>query len=920
MFKVLSRFLLLSLVLILSFLDLKAQVVTVSPSFPTESSAIVITFDAKEGNGGMSGFAGVVYAHTGVITNNSTSNTDWKYTKGTWGTANAPVLTGIGNDKYTLSISDIRAYYGVPSGESIEKIAILFRNEAGNISGRNADGSDIFIQLYSGGLYATIASPSQNKIYSIGESITINGGSSMSATLAVNINGTDVASNVGTSISYTYTATTPGDYQVILAADAAGTLAYDTVNYVINPSLVIEALPTGAKLGINRTTSTSLTLALFAPYKKYVYVIGDFNNWTVSTDYFMKRASDGATWWIEIPNLQANERYAFQYLVDGEIIIADPYSELVLDPNNDQYIAAETYPNPHPYPQGKTSGIASLIEMTKTPYTWEVSDFIAPEENKLIVYEMLVRDFVAKHNYKTLLDTLDYLVNLGINAIELMPINEFEGNESWGYNPSYHMALDKYYGTPASLKAFVDACHKRGIAVIVDVVYNHAFSQNPLCQLYWDATTFKPTGQNPFVNTDAKHDFNVGYDLNHESAALRAYLKQIMEYWLTEFKLDGFRFDLSKGFTQKNTLGNVGAWGAYDIDRVNNLKRIYNEVKSVNPNAYVILEHFADNSEEKDLANYGCMFWGNMNHEATEASMGYTSNFTNAYHQSRGWNNPKLLAYAESHDEERMLYKNLQYGNSSGSYSVKDINTALDRSELTWVIFSAIPGPKLMWQFQELGYDYAIDFNGRVGNKPIKWDYNTAGNRKDIYRVMSEMNQLKLTYKAFEGNDVKLDLGGTGKRVHLSDASQNFVVMGNFDVTTADLIGDFQHTGMWYEYFSGDSINVTDIKMSINCAPGAYKVYTDKSIRTSQRIGSISQVSHQMLIYPNPSQNELRVVLEKAQATNYSLVDAHGKSLKADVLQGNQSSFSIDISHLPSGVYFLQVNTNCGMLIRKIVK
>ena len=920
MFSIVSRFSSLFSGIFVSLLSLNAQVVTVSPSFPTETTPIVITFDAKQGNGGMAGFSGVVYAHTGVITNNSTSNSDWKYTKGTWGTANAPILTSTGNDKYTLTITDIRAYYGVPSGESIEKIAILFRNEAGNISGRNADGSDIFIQLYSGGLYATIASPSQNKIYGIGESITINGGASMSSTLALRINGNEVASNVGTSISHTYTATTAGDYQVILAADAAGTLAYDTVNYVINPNLVIEALPTGAKLGINRTTSTSLTLALFAPYKKYVYVIGDFNNWTVSTDYFMKRASDGATWWIEIPNLQANERYAFQYLVDGEINIADPYSELVLDPNNDKYIPAETYPNPHPYPQGKTSGIASLVEMTKTPYTWEVSEFSAPEENKLIVYELLVRDFVAKHNYKTLMDTLDYLVNLGINAIELMPVNEFEGNESWGYNPSYHMALDKYYGTPASLKAFVDACHKRGIAVIVDVVYNHAFSQNPLCQLYWDATTFKPTGQNPFVNTDAKHDFNVGYDLNHESAALRAYLNQIMEYWLTEFKLDGFRFDLSKGFTQKNTLGNVGAWGAYDVDRVNNLKRIYNEVKAVNPNAYVILEHFADNSEEKDLANYGCMFWGNMNHEATEASMGYTSNFTNAYHQSRGWNNPKLLAYAESHDEERMLYKNLQFGNSSGSYSVKDINTALDRSELTWVVFSAIPGPKLMWQFQELGYDYAIDFNGRTGNKPIKWDYNTAGNRKDIYRVMSEMNQLKLTYKAFEGNDVKLDLGGKGKRVHLSDASQNFVVIGNFDVTTADLIGDFQHTGMWYEYFSGDSMNVTDIKMTINCAPGAYKVYTDKRIRSSQRIGSIAQVSQQMLIYPNPSQNELRVVLEKAQATNFSLVDAQGKSIQAAVLQGNQSSFSIDMSPLPSGVYFLHVNTNYGMLIRKLVK
>ena len=108
--------------------------------------------------------------------------------------------------------------------------------------------------------------------------------------------------------------------------------------------------------------------------------------------------------------------------------------------------------------------------------------------------------------------------------------------------------------------------------------------------------------------------------------------------------------------------------------------------------------------------------------------------------------------------------------------------------------------------------------------------------------------------------------------------------------------------------------------MSINCAPGAYKVYTDKNIKTSQRIGSISQVSYQMRIYPNPSQNELRVVLEKAQATNYSVFDAHGKSVKADVLQGNQSSFSIDISTLPSGVYFLQVHTSQGMLTRTIVK
>ena len=114
-----------------------------------------------------------------------------------------------------------------------------------------------------------------------------------------------------------------------------------------------------------------------------------------------------------------------------------------------------------------------------------------------------------------------------------------------------------------------------------------------------------------------------------------------MQWWLREYKLDGFRFDLSKGFTQKNTLGNVGAWGQYDDSRVRNIKRIYDEVKAENPDAYVILEHFAENSEEKELADYGCMFWGNVNHEAMEAAMGYSSNFGNAHHGTKGWNNPK---------------------------------------------------------------------------------------------------------------------------------------------------------------------------------------------------------------------------------------------------------------------------------------
>lgn len=896
-----------------------AQVVTTSPAFPTITDAITITFDAAEGNGGLDGFAGTVYAHTGVITNLSTSSSDWKYVQGTWGTATAPVMTSIGGGKYILTIADIKAFYGVPATEEVEKISILFRNEAGDKSGRATDGGDIFIDIFKAGLFASFNKPEANSIYTIGETVELISESSAIGSQIISLNGSSVETGTGTTLTHTFTAATAGNYQATLSVSDGSSIAHDTLNFVVNPPVTTAAFPAGNKLGINYTSATSITLGLYAPFKEYVYVLGDFNDWTVNTNYYMSRDADDATWWITITGLEAGKKYAFQYLVDGEIKIADPYSELVLDPNNDKFIDAATYPNPHPYPDGKTTGYATLIEMDKTPYNWTTTGYTAPEENNLVVYELLVRDFVAAHNYATILDTLDYIENLGINAIELMPVNEFEGNESWGYNPSYHGALDKYYGTPESFKKLIDECHNRGIAVIVDVVYNHGFSQNPLCQLYWDATNFKPTTQNPFVNPDAKHDFNVGYDFNHESPALRQYVKQTMEYWLTEYKVDGFRFDLSKGFTQKNTLGDVGAWGQYDGARVNNIKRIYSEVKAVNPNAYVILEHFADNAEEKDLANHGCMFWGNITRDASEAAMGYNSNFSGAHHGSKQWNNPKNLAYAESHDEERMMYKSLQFGNSSGGYSTKDINTALDRNELVWVVFSAIPGPKMMWQFQELGYDFSIDENGRTGNKPIKWDYNDAANRRDVYRVHAEMNKLKTTYPAFEGADFGMDVAGKGKRVHLSHPDQNFLVMGNFDVVSLDMVADFQNTGMWYEYFSGDSMNVTDTKMSINFAAGEYQVWTDKRIKTNQSIGSVDAYKVGLSVYPNPIQNEVYVSLKEGQATKYNVLSTNGQVvLSADLASARD--FVIATNELSNGVYYLQVYTTAGTVTTKLIK
>lgn len=222
-------------------------------------------------------------------------------------------------------------------------------------------------------------------------------------------------------------------------------------------------------------------------------------------------------WWVQVDNLTPDTEYAYQFLVDGQLRVADPYGEKILDPRNDAFIPAVTYPNLKAYPTGKTTGIVSVLQPGQTPYAWQATNFQRPARPNLVVYELHLRDFIARHDYQTLTDTLAYLQRLGVNAIELLPVSEFEGNDSWGYNPSFYFAPDKYYGTKNAYKTFIDACHRRGMAVIMDMVLNHSFGQSPMVQLYFDNTAGKPAANSPWFNVDATHPFNVGYDFNHES-------------------------------------------------------------------------------------------------------------------------------------------------------------------------------------------------------------------------------------------------------------------------------------------------------------------------------------------------------------------------------------------------------------------
>lgn len=936
-FKQLFFFIIFSIVLISST---NAQITT-NPIFAHDNDSVTIIFNSQDGNGGLKNYNGDIYAHTGVITNNSTSSSDWKYVKTSWG-QNIPAtkLTKIAPYTYILRISpSIRSYYGVPTTETIKKMAFVFRSETASnngsyYEGKAKDGSDIFATVYGSGLNMFLEKPDGDMFMAtIGDTIHINAFSDNADSLSLYHNGLRIISTQNDSLYYPLVVNNSGNNWINAIAYSASTEIKDSFSYFIAKPTVVEPLPSGIIDGINYLDNQTVILSLYAPGKNNIIVLGDFNNWNLDTSFQMKKTPSGQNFWLQLTNLIPAKEYIFQYLVDGEIRIGDPYCEKVSDPWNDSYISSATYPNMLPYPS-KAKGIASVFQTAQNSYSWTNTNYSVVPKQNLIVYELLVRDFTSAHTYKSVMDTLDYLQKLGINAIELMPVNEFEGNSSWGYNPNYYCAVDKYYGSKNSLKELIDTCHGRGIAVILDVVYNHSFGTSPYVMLYWDATNNRPSITSPFYNITARHDYNVGFDFNHEAIATQKYISRILKFWLNEFKVDGFRFDLSKGFTQTYTLGNVSQWGQYDAGRISILSKYADSIWSVNPTAYVILEHFANNDEEKILSTKGMMLWGNLNNSFAEAAMGYyyNSDFSWISYLKRGWTSSGVMGYMESHDEERLMYKCLQWGDTEGDYSIKSEETALSRIELNAAFFLTIPGPKMIWQFGELGYDINIDFNGRTGEKPIKWEYYLNDNRRNLYQVYSALTKLRKDESdCFQTSDFVMDVSAAMKQIQFKSNTMNAVVIGNFDVIKSDILANFPNDGIWYDYFTGDEITVKDKVKTINLLPGQFHILTTKKLEIPKLVKPAYKLSKPMglnlfEVFPNPSADNLNIFVnykdKTAELVQITFYDISGKKIgnNSFTIKGDTLFTQKDFNYpFGSGMYFCEIEQGSYKETKKII-
>lgn len=900
-----------------------AQLVTTNPTFVTQDGGTIeITFDATQGNAGLKDLAGDVYAHVGVITDKSASGSDWKYVVTPWPSstnlaqANTTKnkLTALGNNKHKLIITGgVRAFFGVPIGEKVQKIALVFRNTDGSKTGKTASGGDIFVDVYEAGLNVGFTNPVADKAVTLNTTESITFTSSITANLELFINGTSVktaASAASLSHSFTYSNTI--DYQLIAKATAGTETKYDTVNVCVPAATQTQARPAGTQPGINYIDGGTVTLVLHAPGKGNVFVLGEFNNWIQLNAYQMKK--DGDYFWTTLSNLTPGHIYGFQYLVDGTIRISDPFAEMVLDPWNDKWINEKynIYPNLKAYPEGKTEGLVATFQTNKPAYNWEITNFQMPERDNMVIYELLLRDFTVEKSLDAAIAKLDYLKTLGITAVELMPVQEFDGNNSWGYNPNHFFASDKAYGNAETYKRFIDECHKRGIAVILDVVFNHATGQFPYAKMWWNATSNQTDANNPYFNVTAPHPYSVFHDFNHEYQPTRDYFKRVLQFWINEYKIDGYRLDLTKGFTQKTSTEATAS--NYDQSRIDILTDYYNAAKAVKSDVMFILEHFCSSSEETELANRGMYLWRNVNNAYSQAAMGYQSDsdFGGMNNLPRRW-----VGFAESHDEERNFFKAKNFG--SGTVKTDSIYR-ISRVPLNIAFTTLVPGPKMVWQFGEMGYDYSIDaLGGRTSEKPSAWSYLNLAHRKAAYDMSSKIITLRKMYPAaFTQGNFSLNIGSNdwsnGRRIALTHSDLNMVVLGNFQPDAGITANpNFPKTGMWYELLTGQELNVTNVQMTMNMQKGQLLIYTDRKINTGTTNRNV-KYNVEFSLYPNITDGKMWVTTS-TDVNNMSIYNMQGA-----VIRTYSNTNEVDVSDISAGMYFMEISTKDGKGIQKFMK
>lgn len=750
--------------LLASAVGIRAQVVTTEPTpLQEDSQNVVIYFHADRGSKGLINEPSTteIYAHTGVCVINAAGETeDWKNAP-SWSENNPKYLMEyVSPNLWKLNIGDMREFYGVEADETIYRLAFVFRNKTGSKEGKGENNKDIFVDVLDSGFQMSLTSSIESQIVNSSDGeVMFDVATTRPANISITVNDYVIASVTnGTNLNAGYEFMETGDYEVVATATADGETITRTMTfcspYPSRPASYSVVPPMGA----TRLDNGAVTFCIAAPGKESALLVGNWNDYKVTVDQTMQYMDGPANgegsfryFTFTMDNLPMNEPIIYYYIIDG-IGVGDPYARLILDGSFDKWIDPEVYPGLPAYPAERVNDVPlAYFKDDLGAYEWKVDSFKGADKSDLIIYELLFRDFTGTEGnaygngtVRSAMEKLPYLKALGVNAIELLPIQEFNGNLSWGYNPNFYFAIDKAYGTPEDYKEFIDKCHELDIAVILDVVFNQSDWMHPWYKLY-------PVNANPFFNATAPHAYSVLNDWNQGYPLVRQQWKDMLKFWMEEYKVDGYRFDLVKGLGDNDSYPNRGDEGTnrYNASRIANMKDLHDAMREVNPDAYFINENLAGAEEENAMAADGELNWANYNNQGCQFAMGYSSgaNLDGMWAPKSGRTVGSTVSYLESHDEERLGYKQIKWGVSGVK---NDHAVACRRLAGAAAQMLLVPGSHMIWQFSEMGNaESTKDANGgnNTDNKIVNWGLLDDPANNALMGSYSKLILLRLEHK-----------------------------------------------------------------------------------------------------------------------------------------------------------------------------
>ncbi len=538
-----------------------------------------------------------------------------------------------------------------------------------------------------------------------------------------------------------------------------------------------------------------VSFRVWAPNAKKVFVMGDFNEWDKKATPMI--LEENGHWSVNVPDAVKGQEYKYLLKTEkGDLMRNDPQARAL------------------------TSSIGNSI-ITNADFDWADSDdnFQMPYFNEMVIYELHVGTFNVKEEGKvgdfySVIERLNYIKALGVNAIEIMPVAEFPGGYSWGYNPAHPFAVEAEYGGPAGLRAFVKAAHEKGIAVILDVVYNHfgptdmdiwqfdGWSENNLGGIYfyndWRAKT--PWG-------DSRPDYG--------RQEVRQYIRDNALMWFEEYHVDGLRMDMIPYIRNVNADGNPDN----DLhDGYSLMQWVNSEIRERYPNKFTVAEdlHTLDSitaSVQDGGMGYSSQWDAEFVHPIREAIITGSD-------EARNMNSvAKSITYSYNGDVfQRVIYTESHDEVANGKARVvqeiagenDDVNNwySKKRSTLGTTLLMTTPGIPMLFQGQTILEDKWFS-----DTDPIDW--SRFSEHKGITKLYRDLVHLRLNKngvsRGLTGQHVEILCLDNDKKILAfhrwkdGGINDNVVVVLNFSNNAiADHKVKFPNEGHWKIRFNSD--------------------------------------------------------------------------------------------------------------------